>query len=62
MELAKMTCQLQNYAHEGYALHGVEIHSTCHNCDTDIIIEDPDLQIEVDEKTKSIKLKFSKKS
>ena len=62
MELVELSNGLQSVAHEGYALHDIEIHTKCHGCLSDITIENPELEIIRDEKTKTIKLRFTPKS
>ena len=59
LPLSKMICDLQNYAHEGYALHSVGVVAACPHCDTEVVIEDPEMKVVVDEETKSVKLVFS---
>ena len=48
MKLTEFTDTLQLLAHQGYALHNVEIHSKCSDCDSD-------------DKNKTIKIKFNSK-
>jgi len=61
MTLTEFTDTLQLLAHQGYALHDVEIHSKCSDCDSDIIISEPEFTITKDEKNKTIKIKFNSK-
>ena len=58
MNLRCMTWELQMLANEGYALHDVEIHSRCGDCDSDVVIENPELVIIRDNENKTVKLKF----
>lgn len=61
MTLTEFTDAFQMLAHQGYALHDVEIHSKCSDCDSDVIITEPDFTIIKDEENKTIKIKFDSK-
>lgn len=58
MNLTKLTSTLQGLAHEGYAVHDIEIHAHCKDCDSVTVVKDPEVLIERDNETKTIRLKF----
>lgn len=58
LDLGSFVEKLQSLAHEGYALHNIAVCSRCNNCETHTTLVDPDIDIQVDEATKTIVLKF----
>lgn len=61
MTVTDLCSQLQSLAHEGYALHGVELLSECDHCSNDTVLENPVLEIVKSEESHSIKLIFRNK-
>lgn len=61
MTVSDLCGQLQSLAHEGYALHGVEILSECDHCSNDAVLDDPVLEIVKSEESHSVKLIFKNK-
>jgi hypothetical protein len=55
--ISELCDKLQFLAHEGYAMHGIEVHTCCDGCESDIIIKDPDFEIEIlPDKTARLKI------
>ena len=61
MTVSDLCVQLQSLAHEGYALHGVELLSKCDHCSNDTILENPVSEIVRSEESHSVKLIFKNK-
>lgn len=58
MTVAQLCSQLQSLAHDGYAVHAIEIATECDNCTSDIILDNPILEIIKAEDNHSVKLLF----
>jgi len=61
MTVQELCGKLQSAAHEGYALHGVELLSECDHCSNDTVLDDPVLEIVKSEESHSVKLIFRNK-
>ena len=48
--ISELCSKLQSLAHEGYAMHEIEVHTCCDGCESDVVIKDPvfDLKILTD--------------
>ena len=57
MTVTDLCSQLQSLAHEGYAIHAIELLTECDNCTSDIILDNPTLEILKSDK-KTVKLLF----
>ena len=58
MTVAQLCSQLQSLAHDGYAIHAIEILTECDNCASDIVLDNPSLEILKAEDNHSVKLLF----
>ncbi len=58
LKLVDLVTSLQTLAHSGYALHEVEVHTKCHGCENDVILQDPEFKIQIDSKTHSLRISF----
>jgi len=47
LTISELCSQLQSLAHEGYAMHEIEVHTCCDGCESDIIINEPVFDIKV---------------
>jgi len=57
MTVTDLCSQLQSLAHEGYAIHAIELLTECDNCTSDITLDNPTLEIIKSDK-KTVKLLF----
>lgn len=57
MTVTDLCSQLQSLAHEGYAIHAIELLTECDNCTSDITLDNPMLEIIKSDK-KTVKLLF----
>lgn len=52
LTVAELCSKLQSLAHEGYAIHTIEMHTTCNDCESKIILVNPKIDFIVqDSKT-----------
>lgn len=58
MKLVDLVTHLQTLAHSGYAIHEVEVHTKCHGCESDILLQDPEFNISIDSKSHSLRISF----
>jgi hypothetical protein len=49
---------LQGVAHDGYGIHAIELLTECENCTSDVILDNPTLEILKYEDQKTVKLLF----
>ncbi len=61
MTVADLCSQLQSLAHDGYAIHAIELLTECNCCSSDVILDNPSLEILKSEDNKSVKLLFRNK-
>ena len=61
MTVVELCSQLQNLAHQGYAIHAVELSTECDNCSSDVILDNPEMEIIKSEDNHSVKLLFRNK-
>lgn len=47
--ISEWCCKLTGYANEGYALADIQVHLNCGNCETDVIVKNPVLDIIVED-------------
>ena len=47
LTVSELCSKLQYLAHEGYAMHEIEVHTCCDGCESDIIINEPVFDIKV---------------
>ena len=54
--ISELCNKLQSLAHEGYAMHEIEVHTSCDGCESDIVIKSPvfDLKILTDKTAKLV--------
>lgn len=45
--ISELCSKLQSLAHEGYAMHEIEVHTCCGGCESDVVIKDPLFDIEI---------------
>ena len=57
-KVADLLEALQELAHDGYNIHGIELFTQCGNCSSDIILESPVLNIIKNEDNHSVRLYF----
>lgn len=62
MTVTELCSKLQTLAHQGYAIHAIELLTECDSCSSDIVLDNPDLEILESEDNKSVKLLFRNKS
>lgn len=58
MTVTELCTMLQGVAHEGYGIHAIELLTECENCTSDIILDNPTLEILKSEDQKTVKLLF----
>lgn len=58
MTVVELCNQLQSLAHQGYAIHAVELITECNDCSSEIILDNPSLEILKSEDNHSVKLLF----
>lgn len=58
MTVVELCNQLQNLAHQGYAIHAIELLTECNNCSSDVVLDDPLLEIIKSKDNHSVKLLF----
>lgn len=58
MTLKDLCSVLQTCANNGFAIHNVEVHASCKNCNGTIMITDPELDLILDDKAKTVALRF----
>ncbi len=58
MTVVELCNQLQNLAHQGYAIHSIELLTECDNCSSDVVLDNPSLEILKSEDNHSVKLLF----
>lgn len=47
LTVSELCSKLQYLAHEGYAMHEIEVHTCCDGCESDIFIKNPSFDIRV---------------
>ena len=45
--ISELCSKLQSLAHEGYAMHEIEVHTCCDGCESDVVIKDPVFDIKI---------------
>lgn len=45
--ISELCSKLQSLAHEGYAMHEIEVHTCCDGCESDVVMKDPLFDIEI---------------
>lgn len=45
--ISELCSKLQSLAHEGYAMHEIEVHTCCGGCESDVVIKDPVFDIKI---------------
>lgn len=58
MTVVELCSQLQNLAHQGYAIHAVELITKGDDCSSEITLDNPSLEILKSEDNHSVKLLF----
>ena len=61
MTVVELCNQLQNLAHQGYAIYAVELSTECDNCSSDVVLDNPEMEIIKSEDNHSVKLLFRNK-
>ncbi len=61
LTVADLCSQLQSIAHEGYAIHAIELLVECDKCSSDLVLDNPKLEILKAEDSHSVKLLFRNK-
>lgn len=61
LTVADLCSQLQSIAHDGYAIHAIELLVECDKCSSDITLDNPRLEILKSENSHSVKLLFRNK-
>lgn len=55
LTVADLCSKLQALAHEGYAIHTIEMHTTCNDCESKIILSNPKIDFIIQD-TKTVKM------
>ena len=45
--ISDLCSKLQSLAHEGYAMHEIEVHTCCDGCESDVVMKDPVFDIKI---------------
>ena len=45
--ISELCSKLQSLAHEGYAMHEIEVHTCCDGCESDVVMKDPLFDIKI---------------
>lgn len=47
LTVSELCSRLQYLAHEGYAMHEIEVHTCCDGCESDVVIKEPVFDIKI---------------
>lgn len=61
LTVSELCSKLQTLANEGYAVHAIELLTECDNCTSDIILDNPQIEILKAEDKHTVKLLFRNK-
>ena len=61
LTVADLCSRLQSLAHDGYAIHTIEMHTTCHDCESKIILINPKIDFIIQD-DKTVKMALHKES
>ena len=45
--ISELCSKLQSLAHDGYAMHEIEVHTCCDGCESDVVMKDPLFEIKI---------------
>ena len=45
--ISDLCSKLQSLAHDGYAMHEIEVHTCCDGCESDVVMKDPLFDIKI---------------